>query len=152
MFTFVSLRCSGVSRLWTKKLQFEKTCCRDVKEVISAILVYTRVWSNYTPLKNQIYTCFWEPGRIVLQRSFLYQSWKKVKVPCLSFQHFSGLSKAVETQRRRNNVRNTERNWKDSESRAKRSGVTEGEKDLCVRSKSDPWLSAPASHPAFFQG
>lgn len=39
MFTFISLRCSWISRLWTKKFQFEKSCCRDVKEVLSAIPV-----------------------------------------------------------------------------------------------------------------
>lgn len=48
---------------------------------------YTGLQLNYTPLKNQICTCFWEPDRIILQRFFVYQSWRRV--PCLWFQHFS---------------------------------------------------------------
>ena len=111
---------------------------------------HTGLWLNYTPLKNEICTCFWEPDRIILQRSFLYQSWKKV--PCLWFQHFCCrfIKNCLNTEEK-------EQCWEqgkdlNSKSRAKRSRGTRSKNDLYVGSKKDPLLSTTAARPAFFQG
>lgn len=151
MFTFISLRCSRISRLWTKKFRFEKRCCRDVKEVLSAIPVNTcrlavefytseesnlhlllRAWQNYSS-KILFISKLKEGAWLVISALPLQVYWKLFK------------------QRGEGTMLGTGEGL-NSESRAKRSRGTGNKKDLYVGSKKDPLLSTTAARPAFFQG
>lgn len=99
-------------------------------------------WLNYTPLKNRICTCFWEPDRIILQRFFLYQSWKKV--PCLWFQHFS-----CRLIKNRLSTKEKEQCWEEEKNLS--SENLRGKRGKGAGSKRNP-LYKTAAWPAFFQG
>lgn len=148
MFTFISLRCSWISRLWTRKFQFEKSCCRDVEEVLSAIpvntcrlmlLLHTSEGSNLLLLLESLQNY---SSKILIDQS-------GEKAPFLWFQHSAaGFSKAVNEKEKEQHCKQG-RDF-NSESRARRSrGTGSTVRDLYVESRKDP-LSTRAAHPALW--
>ena len=140
MFTFTSLRCSNISRLWTKKFQFEKGCCH-VKEVLSSVPVNIQACSWIIHLWRIKFALTSESLAELFFKDPLYIKAERRCLACDFSDSAGGLLKTVWTERG-NNVGNGERTW----------SVRAEPRETGTGRKKDRLLSTTAAHPAFFQG